>query len=62
MALTHEQLRMLQIADRMGEAPQGVDVTCPGFHFCPDWDELPICDDSPEREACTCRPTPTAQE
>lgn len=29
---------------------------CPGFHFCPDWDYLPICDDSPERCTCTVRP------
>lgn len=26
----------------------------PGFHFCPDWDRLPICEDSPEWETCTC--------
>ena len=27
---------------------------CPGIHFCPDWDELPVCFDSPEIEGCTC--------
>ena len=52
--LTPEQLRMLLIAGTMGEAPQGIDVICPSFHFCPDWDSLPICRDSPEFSACTC--------
>jgi len=32
----------------------GDDRICPGIHFCPDWDGLPVCADSPEAEGCSC--------
>ena len=54
MGLTQGQSMILFLADKMGEAPAGAQAICPGFHFCPDWDFLPICKDSPEWEACTC--------
>ena len=61
MALTQGQSMILFLAGKMGEAPAGAQAICPGLHFCPDWDFLPICDDSPEREACTCHPQLTQQ-
>jgi hypothetical protein len=55
MTLTTEQGAILAYADRSGEAPCGADMPkVPGFHFCPDWDYLPICDNSPEIDDCTC--------
>ena len=51
------QRGILTIADRGGFIPDGGAAICPGIHFCPDWDGLPICEDSPEWDACTC-PTP----
>lgn len=58
MALTPEQKRVLADADDLGRIFEPDKMVCPGIHFCPDWDYMPICDDSPEREACTCTPTP----
>lgn len=56
MTLTEEQYRVLNIADRTGKCPTPTELKLvPGFHFCMDWDNLPICDDSPEKEACLCR-------
>jgi len=54
MGLTNEQRRILFIADKTGMIKQGDSDTCPQIHFCPDWDEFPICADSPEAEGCTC--------
>lgn len=54
IGLTSMQRAILFLADKMGEAPLGAREICPGFHFCPDWDGLPICTASPEWEACTC--------
>lgn len=52
--LAQLQRRVLTLADGTDEIPQGAAVVCPGIHFCPDWDYLPICMDSPEWEACDC--------
>lgn len=54
MALTRTQRAILLLADKSGMIKQGDSEICPEIHFCPDWDELPICADSPEAEACTC--------
>jgi hypothetical protein len=56
MPLNAEQDAILAYADRSEEPPIAADMAkVPGFHFCPDWDFLAICDDAPEAEACTCR-------
>jgi hypothetical protein len=53
--LTLEQDAILALADRTETAPLAEDMPkVPGFHFCPDWDFLAICDDAPEAECCTC--------
>lgn len=55
MSLTAIQTAILERAEETGEAPFAADMRLvPGFHFCPCWDYLAICDDSPEIEACTC--------
>jgi hypothetical protein len=57
--LTREQLSILARADVTEEPPSLDDLRkVPGFHFCPDWDYLPICDDSPEADCCCCTETP----
>lgn len=52
--LTGEQITLLHHIDTYGFIPEDFRSVLPGVHFCPDWDGLPICDDSPEKEACTC--------
>lgn len=52
--LTKAQQDVLTHADRFGIIRVGDDQICPEIHFCPDWDQMPICADSPEAEACTC--------
>lgn len=55
MTPTAEQIAILATADRTEEPPMFADlVKVPGFHFCPDLDYLPICDDSPEADCCCC--------
>jgi len=52
--LTEEQRKTLARCDRFG-AIEGPDLeTCPGIHFCPDWDLLAVCIDSPEADGCNC--------
>lgn len=52
--LTEEQRRILERADKFGTIEVGDDEICPGIHFCFDWDQLPVCRDSPEAECCGC--------
>ena len=56
MALTRSQEAILQRVNRPDYPPlSDLELAeVPGFHFCPDWDFLPICWDSPEAESCTC--------
>jgi|DEB0MinimDraft_6_1074348.scaffolds.fasta_scaffold22275_6 hypothetical protein len=56
MPLTKSQDALLQRMDRKDYPPlSDMELAeLPGFHFCPDWDFLPICLDSPEADACTC--------
>lgn len=56
MPLTKSQEMLLVRMDREDYPPLSDRelAELPGFHFCPDWDSLPICKDSPEWEACTC--------
>lgn len=54
MALSIEQAAVLDVADRRGRISADDDLICPGIHFCPDWDGLAVCADSPEAEGCTC--------
>lgn len=57
MPLTNTQENVLRRLDLLPELePSEVDrAICPGLHFCPDWDFLPICKDSPEwDEGCNC--------
>lgn len=52
--LTTSQHKILQRADKFGHILLGDEKTCPGIHFCPDWDGLAVCRDSPEAEGCQC--------
>ncbi len=52
--LTVEQHRVLARADKTGMIVEGDPDVCPDIHFCPDWDGLAICADSPEAEGCAC--------
>lgn len=42
-------------ADEYGTIDAEMRRLAPGIHFCPDWDDLAICDASPEKKCCTCR-------
>lgn len=54
MSLTIEQSDILIDADQAGIIePEWRDI-CDGIHFCPDWDYLAICNDSPEKCGCAC--------
>lgn len=56
--MTQEQRELLDLLDR-GERTRITDddlAICPGLHWCPDWDFLPVCDDSPEKAGCNCAP------
>ena len=52
--LSVQQRFELAKADKWGTIEMGVDKICPGIHFCPDWDDMAVCIDSPEAESCTC--------
>ena len=53
--MTKEQWSILENADISGEPPLAEDMgKVPGFHFCPDWGDLAICDASPEKHGCLC--------
>lgn len=54
MALTKEQYLLLYRAEYDEQLTDTEKAKLPGFHFCPDWDFMAICFDSPEAEACTC--------
>lgn len=52
---SEEQNAILNLADRMGVPPSMDEMEkVPGFHFCPDWDFLAICDGTPEAQCCRC--------
>ena len=59
MPLTEQQAAVLDRLDKDQSAVIGDKdaATCPGLHFCPDWDGLPICFASPEIHSCTCPKT-----
>ena len=52
--LSVQQRFELAKADKYGAIEMGVDKICPGIHFCPDWDGLAVCADSPEANGCSC--------
>lgn len=52
--MTGEQQNVLTLADRLGVIRVGDREVCPGLHYCPDWDFLPIFNGSPEKTSCTC--------
>jgi hypothetical protein len=54
MPLSKRQTAVLMRADKSGMIYEGDSEICPGIHFCSDWDSLPVCDDSPEADACGC--------
>lgn len=56
MVLTYEQSQILRGIDAglTNMANKRIKKIVPGVHWCPDWDYMPICDDSPEKEGCTC--------
>lgn len=54
MPLTEAQHTVLAFADKHGVIREGDYEICPGIHFCPDWDRLPVCKDSPEADGCAC--------
>lgn len=53
--LSPRQLHQLHRVDRAGAINEEDRAVLPGVHFCPDWDEMAICDDSPEKDCCTCK-------
>lgn len=58
------QIAILDRADKRGHILLGDEDTCPGIHFCPDWDGMAVCADSPEAEGCHCgrlSPSPEPQ-
>lgn len=52
--LTPDQKSILERADKFGHILMEDDHLCPGIHFCPDWDGLAVCEDSPEAYGCHC--------
>jgi hypothetical protein len=53
--LNKEQHKLLMKYDCSGEEINQKDLKIlPGFHYCPDWDFMAMCDDSPEIITCTC--------
>ena len=50
--LTKEQTMLLFEIDRAEIFTEEDERILPGLHFCPDWDGLPVCDNSPEY--CNC--------
>jgi hypothetical protein len=46
-------LRKMDVPDPPSLTPDELRQV-PGFHYCPDWDFLPICHGSPEMDACLC--------
>ena len=54
MPLTTEQSKILNMADKTGIIRVSDKLVCAGVHFCPEWDQLPICADSHEWDACLC--------
>lgn len=52
--LSAEQRRVLERADKFGLIYEGDDAICGGIHFCPDWDGMAVCADSPEADGCHC--------
>lgn len=53
--LTNKQRYQLHMVDLAGEISDEDRVVLPGIHFCPDWDQMAVCDDSPEKDCCTCK-------
>lgn len=58
--LTEGQRNLLKRIDLAGSFSKDEAILLPNLHFCPDWDFLPVCDDSPEAEGCTCHTSRTA--
>lgn len=52
--MNEKQWTALRRIDMTGEITEQDKAFLPGLHFCDDWDQLPIYDDSPEKESCTC--------
>ena len=52
--LTDEQKAVLKRCDKFGAIELPDNDICPGIHFCPDWDRLAVCIDSPEADGCSC--------
>lgn len=54
--LTKQQESLLYRAEMHGDhwMTNKDQALLPGFHFCPEWDFMAICCDSPEWEACIC--------
>lgn len=52
--LTEAQKRAMTRIDRTGTMAPADRELLPGLHWCPDWDYLPVCDESPEKAGCTC--------
>ena len=57
MPLTREQRRALARIDRDETFDDEGRKLLPGIHFCPDWDYMPVFNDCPEKEGCTCDAT-----
>ena len=53
--MTPHQEKLLCWVDVSGIITPEAKLECPGIHFCPDWDYLPVCDASPEKVGCKCK-------
>lgn len=52
--LTQEKIAVLRRIDKDGFFTQEDKRLLPGLHFCPEWDDLPISDECPEKSCCVC--------
>lgn len=57
--LTEAQAKAIARIDRTGKIEPGDRELLPLLHWCPDWDYLPVCVDSPEIDGCRCSFEPT---
>lgn len=55
--LSPQQQQILSKVDMEGKFSEADALICPGLHFCWDWDEMAICDVSPEKATCVCTNT-----
>jgi hypothetical protein len=55
-------MKILMRADKYGTLMYGDEDICPGIHFCPDWNDLPVFAGIPEADACQCGRLPKSED